>query len=421
MKKRITITTLIFSIFISIAVTFSIVFAIMGVMYSNSLRTIAQSYSNALNNQPNALAGVNAGGLSEKVVQKLNEIDQVARKYYVGEIDDESLVDMAIRGYIVGLGDRHAAYMNEQDFSMSTEENLGHSVGIGINVFYDNTLQGLYVINVNEGEPADVAGIVPGDVIVAVNGKSVAEAGYYGTINTIKQGKVGESFNVTVVRMPDYTVSEEIVLTRKEISIITVKERMLSADVGYIEISEFNRSTSLEFITALDNLKSEGAKKFIFDVRNNPGGDLVGINEVLDYLLPEGPIIRINSKSGNEEVIYSDKHELVAPMVVICNGNTASAAELFTCALMDYDKAVSVGTVTYGKGTMQTVFPLSSGGAFSVSTAYYNPPYSDNYNEKGVFPDVQIELPPELEARFYKMTDKEDVQLMKALEIINDK
>ena len=157
----------------------------------------------------------------------------------------------------------------------------------------------------------------------------------------------------------------------------------------------------------------------MFDVRYNPGGDLESITEILDYLLPEGPIVRIVDADGNEDVRYSDASELDMPMCVLVNSSTASAAELFSSALQDYDKAELVGTVTYGKGTMQTIIRLADNTGLGISYRMYNPPYSDNYEGVGVQPDYVVEMDEGVaDKNIYKITDAEDTQLQKAIELL---
>ena len=170
---------------------------------------------------------------------------------------------------------------------------------------------------------------------------------------------------------------------------------------------------------AIADLTAKGAKSLIFDVRYNPGGALTGIVDTLDYLLPEGPIIRIVDREGNEEVIESDADWLDIPMAVLVNGSTASAAELFTSALQDYEMAVVIGTTTYGKGTMQSVVSLPDGSGISISYRMYNPPYSPNYEGIGITPDITLDLDASLaEKNFYKITDDEDNQLQMAVSIL---
>ena len=190
--------------------------------------------------------------------------------------------------------------------------------------------------------------------------------------------------------------------------------------IGIIKILSFDLGTPAQFKEACETLIEGGATRFVFDVRYNPGGDLTSICSILDYLLPEGPIVHIVDAQGGEEVINSDASELDLPMCVLVNGNTASAAELFSSALQDYDKAELVGTTTYGKGTMQTIIRLSDNTGLGISYRMYNPPYSENYEGVGVKPDVEIEMDESLANKnIYKITDDEDTQLQKAIEILN--
>ena len=209
-------------------------------------------------------------------------------------------------------------------------------------------------------------------------------------------------------------------LSRAVVKTQTVTTRMLDADTAYVRIIEFDIPTTEEFTTAMDALIADGAKRFVFDVRNNPGGNVTAVCGVLDYLLPEGPIIRTYTGSGEENTVNSDAKCLDAPMAVLINGNTASGGELFTAALRDYNKATVIGTTSFGKGTMQTVVPLSNGGALKISTEMYNPPYGENYEGVGITPDKTVELSEEALANFYRLTDEEDVQLMAALDEVRN-
>jgi carboxyl-terminal processing protease len=205
----------------------------------------------------------------------------------------------------------------------------------------------------------------------------------------------------------------------------TVKFRMINGDTGYLRIKEFNQETPNEFIAAMNELESLGAEKYIFDVRYNPGGDLKGVTDTLNYLLPEGPIIRYIYKNSKEEMILSDADEIVAPMAVLMNESTASAAELFCAALKDYEKAVLIGTKTFGKGTMQGIYTLSDRiTALKVSNARYYPPLSDCYDGIGVFPHegMAVNLPDGLlkEKSFEKLEDEEDTQLQAAIKALEE-
>ncbi len=352
---------------------------------------------------------------------KLNAIDEIVRKTYIHEIDEEELEEGLIYGYLYGIGDKYATYLDSEEYERYSEQKNGEQVGLGVSVIYDSTMDGIYVTAVNGDSPAMEAGIRAGDIIYAVDGETVTDRGYYDTIAYIASGEPGDPVTVTVKKGEDYTVTEDYVIVRQVIDSHTVEYELYGGSVGYVSISSFDVPTPDEFIGAMEDLKAQGATSYVFDVRYNSGGALDSIQAILDYLLPDGPIIRIYSRDSGETVLSSDANCVEAPMVVLVNENTASAAELFASALRDYNKAKLVGTTTYGKGTMQTMLPLSpniGGGALSVSTGMYNPPFSDNYEDVGLSPDIEIELPPEQEEIFYMLPLSEDVQFQEAIKTV---
>jgi len=360
--------------------------------------------------------------LSDKVTLKLAELDKKARELYIGEIDNQKLLDSIADGYVKGIGDKYAEYMNAERYAEYQRDNQGRMVGIGVEVIPSEYKGGvLEIVSVTPDSPAEKGGMLVGDYIYAVGDELISSLGYYESIAKVK-GEKGTEVTLTVLRGEDH--SEELALTfiRDEVRTITVKFRMLNRDIGYVKIKEFNQETPNEFLNALNELESLGAEKYIFDVRYNPGGDLQGVTQTLDYLLPEGPIIRFVKKNSSEEVIYSDANEFIAPMAVLINENTASAAELFCSALKDYEKAVLVGVKTFGKGTMQGIYTLSDRiTAFKISNAKYYPPFSDCYDGIGVFPHIDVKLPDELkEKSFDKITDEEDVQLQAAIKALEE-
>jgi carboxyl-terminal processing protease len=218
-------------------------------------------------------------------------------------------------------------------------------------------------------------------------------------------------------------------LTLRKIESYSVSWRMLSEDesIGYIKIEEFNAKTAAQFKHAYDSALAAGAEKLIFDLRDNPGGEINSIADVLDYLLADGgPIAhcryRENSPLASEsESFYADDgHAADLPMAVLCNKNTASAGELFTAALRDYNVATIVGEVTYGKGTMQNIFALPDGTAFTVSVARYDPPYGENYEGVGVIPHISVSLPEDaIKTGSFLLNEAEDTQLQAAIGALN--
>ncbi len=346
----------------------------------------------------------------------LKEIDSIVRENHLNDIDEQALEQGLISGYIYGLDDRYAYYYPPEDMEQYNTENEGKMTGIGVRVIYDNSYGGIYITAVMPNSPALESGLKARDIIVAAEGQLVSEIGYYQAINVIKGGEENSTVNLTVARAPDYETIEEIPVIRREIDNTTVFSEMLDANTAFITITEFNRTTSEEVKVAVDTAISQNqAKRIVFDVRNNPGGDLIGVAGALDYLLPEGPIIHIVSKEGIDSTITSAPGSIEIPMVVLINENTASAGELFCSALKDYGKAVLVGTKTFGKGSMQTIVSLSNGGGISFTTNRYDPPYSENYDGVGVEPDIESHLTDEQSLRFYDLSFDEDPQILDAL------
>jgi carboxyl-terminal processing protease len=210
-------------------------------------------------------------------------------------------------------------------------------------------------------------------------------AGENGTPVTLKVERDGTEQDITVIR-GDYTAYTVIHSLMEE----------NGEKIGYVKIIQFDSITVTQFKNAVEELKASGCEKFIFDLRGNPGGELNSVVAMLDYLLPKGPIVHILDADKNETQVYeSDANEVTGEMIVLADGNTASAGELFTSALRDYEKATIIGTKTYGKGCGQSFHPLSNGGFITVTSFFYNPPFGENYDGIGIYPDIEVELPKE--------------------------
>ncbi|MBQ7921779.1 MAG: S41 family peptidase [Clostridia bacterium] len=361
-----------------------------------------------------------------KLVTKLEEVDYLYRNYYIGEIDDDKLIDMTISGYVAGTGDDYANYYNAEEFQEMLSDLEGEMSGIGINVIYNTDLHVIEVLNVMPDSPALEAGVQSGDLIITVGEdpvEYVEEIGYYAAVAKL-QGKEGTEAIFSVARGEHYEETVDFRITRAKITEQTVMHHVYGPDatVGVIKITGFDSKTPEQFVAAVEDLTGQGCTDLVVDLRYNPGGELSSIVTVLDYILPEGPIIRIFDAQGNEvDSYYSEATELDIPMAVVVNGSTASAAELFTSALRDYEKAVIVGTTTYGKGCMQTTVPLSDASAVSITYRMYNPPYGENYHGVGITPHIEVELAEELQNKnIYKITDEEDNQLAAAVAALKE-
>jgi carboxyl-terminal processing protease len=216
-------------------------------------------------------------------------------------------------------------------------------------------------------------------------------------------------------------VEETKTISRRKITLESVERRMIG-DFGYIKILEFNNASVSQFNDAVNWARNQGAKGIIFDVRNNGGGTLLSVCDMLDLLLPEGPIAyQYNRENGKKTIARSDKSEILLPMTCLINENTASAAELFAAALRDYDKADLIGTNTYGKGVLQTTYKLSDGSGVCITTGYFYPPMSQNFDGVGVSPDYSITLTSSDNSMIEGLDETTDAQLIKAIEVLSGK
>lgn len=396
MKKRFSILTLITAILVSAIiasmVTFSTVFRYSGENSSSS------DFLEEMN--------------------MLRAVDYAYRNNYFGDIDDKKLEKGLIQGYIYGVGDRYGEYMDAERVEEFNVDYGGESVGIGISVVYNSEHDLVEIISVVTDSPAAEAGIMPGDLIYKVGEKDAKELGYEGTINAML-GAEGTEAVFTLKREEQLT---EYSLVRRVVKQENARGRMHSDGItGIIKLEEFDDATFPQFKALIEELTGKGAVRFVFDVRNNSGGELESILSILDTLLPEGPIIRIESKEGTEEVRESDAGCYTFPMAVLVNENTASAAELFAAALKDYEVATLVGKTTYGKGSMQSILPLIDGSALRITYRMYKPPFSDGYDGVGVKPDIDVDMADEYKnVSIYKLTDTEDTQLVRAIEYLNN-
>ena len=362
--------------------------------------------------------------------EKLSEINDLISSYYFGEADAAGLEEATAEGLIAGLGDKYAAYYTAEEYRLRELESSGKIVGIGIQIIWNGAAETLEVVSVLAESPAEEAGIRPGDMIDSVGGEKVSRLGFQNAEKKIR-GTEGTQVSFSVIRdgsrQLEFTVTRAVVSSPSVTSHFYVDPEKGETKVGVIRISGFESTTPEEFSAAVSDLKAGGAVGFVYDLRGNPGGELTSVTSILDTLLPEGPIVRLTDKTGTETTYSSDEAHLDMPCVVLVNGSSASAAELFTAALQDYAKeelisATVMGTKTYGKGTAQTLFRLKDNSAISISTKKYAPPFSDNYEGIGVIPDVTVELSEEAAAiNFYKLDDTTDNQLMEAARALTEK
>lgn len=418
MNKKISLPIFILSILLTVLVVFMATFVGTSEMFREKYGSMVKDLADG--------TGTVIADSDMTSDEKLEIIKSIFTLYSYYDLEDDALMNGALKGLAQGTGDRYAEYYTEEEFSAMMDDSNGDMQGIGISVIHNTDYNVIEIINVFPGSPALEAGLEPGDLITYVgigeNATPVEELGYTNAVMAL-QGTAGTFCEFTVNYGDNYAQIKEYSIERGFVKEQTVTHRICETDktVGIIKILEFDATTPDQFLTAIDDLKANGAEKLIFDVRYNPGGNLTSICEILDFLVPEGPIIRIRDKDGNEETVDSDESEFNMPMAVLCNGSTASAAELFTSALMDYDKAVSVGNVTYGKGSMQTTIPLTDGSGVKLTTKMYFPPFSEGYDGIGITPDIEIDMDESTEGiSIYKITDAQDTQIQRAIRYFNE-
>ena len=349
---------------------------------------------------------------------KLKEIRAYLDYYFVGDLDDQQLLDYAAEGLIAGTGDRWSYYISADEMDSYQEQMNNAYVGIGITIQNNETQDGYSIISITAGSSAEAAGLRPGDELIAVEGENAWELGMTETRNRVR-GETGTFVTITIRRgrtLTDYT------LERKSVALETVTWKLLRDNAALICIKNFDANICKDTIAAIEEALDAGAKSLIFDVRNNPGGYQHELVQLLDYLLPEGPLFRSSSYDGKVNVEYSDSSCLSMPMAVLVNENSYSAAEFFAVALQEYEWAAVIGTGTSGKGYFQNTFYLSDGSAIAISTGEYRTPLDHSLVGVGIVPDIYLNLDDEdYYNQYYGLLAwEDDEQILAALEAVKE-
>ena len=379
----------------------------------------------------------------DQISAKMRYIQDIIDRYFLFEEDPEAVEDGIYTGLMYGLGDPYSVYYNEENYASLLEDTSGEYCGIGAMVQQDLTTGIMTVVKVFEGSPALEAGMLPGDVIYEVDGENVTGRELDLVVNENIRGEEGTQVTVTVLRGE---TAEEVELTmeRRQVEVTTVESQMLDEKTGYIYVMQFEMVTGGQFKEAVDRLEDQGMEQLIVDLRGNPGGVLDAAVEMLAYILPEdrmdGMLIYTADKDGKGDRYFcrdgkivmesdsgyvtagypmEDGHQLDLPLAVLVNGSSASAAEVFTGAVMDYDAGIVVGTQTFGKGIVQSLVPLGDGTAVKLTTAHYYTPSGFDLHGEGLTPDVIVDLDEELKTQAVVELD-EDNQVQAAIEALED-
>lgn len=354
----------------------------------------------------------------KKVDEKIGQIEEVINQNYLNEVDEEEIEAGIYKGMISGLGDPYAAYYTQDELKALRESTSGAYQGIGAKLSQDPDSGAIQVVTCFEGTPAQKAGLLPGDILYTVNGTEVTGKDLTDVVSMIKTAE-GDQVHIQVARdgEKDYL---DFDVERSEVSVPTVAYKMMDNKIGYVAISEFDEVTAKQFQDALADLDEQGMEKLIIDLRNNLGGLLDTCCEMLRQILPEGRIVYTEDKDGNQEEYNCDgAHAFKKPLVVLVNGYSASAAEIFSGAVKDYGIGTLVGTKTFGKGIVQRIVGLQDGTAVKLTISKYFTPNGTDIHQKGIEPDVTVELDESLKNKV-TITEEEDNQLQKAISILQE-
>lgn len=349
---------------------------------------------------------------NDEVSAKVEQLSNVLRTYYYEDVDDEEIRNGIYYGVMESVKDPYTCYYTKEEMEAMSQNLQGTYKGVGL-YLSENPEGGYPVTNGSiPGSPADVDEISIGDNLIKVDGADV-----YGMTLTdvvaLVRGEEGSSVTLTLRNdSGDY----EVTLVRKELETETVKYELFDNNVAYIIITEFDEVTKKQFKEAMEKLRSDNAEGLILDLRGNPGGNVDAVVEVAGELLPEGIVVYMEDKNG-ERVDYTcdGEHEIDIPVVVLVDGSSASAAEILSGAIKDYEKGTLVGTKTYGKGVVQSVISLKDGSAVKVTTSKYYTPNGYNIHKVGIEPDVEVKF----DASVY-LKDKTDTQLEEAKKIMDE-
>lgn len=336
------------------------------------------------------LQHINEGIISSDTETKLSYLKKLIDETYLHDVKEKDLNEGIYKGYVEGLGDQYSAYYDKKETKELTESLDGSFSGIGAVMTQDASSGVITITRVYDDSPAKKAGIKTGDILYRVEEKTVTGKDMDKVVSWIK-GKKGTKVNLTLLRGTN-SDKIKVTATRDVINVETVKYKVLENQIGYISISEFDSVTGAQFAKALKQLQKKNIEGLVVDLRNNPGGSLSTVCDILDSILPKGLIVYTKDKNGKKEEYTSDeKHRLNLPMSVLVNGQSASASEIFAGAVQDYGKAEIIGTQTYGKGVVQNLFDLKDGTCVKLTTSEYFTPKGRNIDGKGITPDVKIE------------------------------
>lgn len=357
--------------------------------------------------------------LSQEVQDKIELLYTLVESNYYEDVDEEELVNGIYHGMLDGVGDPYSVYYTEQEYEDLMISTSGNYEGIGALLAQDPDNMVVTISRVYDNSPAKKSGLKAGDTIVMVNDIEATSMELSQLVSHIR-GEEGTTVHLKIYREgeSDYL---EFDVERAQVDIPSVESQMLTDDIGYIQVLEFSENTPEQFDDAIENLQSQGMKKMIIDLRDNGGGTVESCRQMLDVILPEGVVVYTEDKYGQRQNYYSEGDSyLDMPIVVLVNGNSASASEIFAGAIRDFDYGTLIGTKTFGKGIVQGVRPLSDGSAVKLTIAKYFTPNGDYIHGVGIDPDIELEYEYTGDEESDEYDYMADNQVVKAIEVLNE-
>lgn len=351
-------------------------------------------------------------------VGKLWALERLLNSHFIGETDPQAMKDAAAAAMVDSLGDRWSHYQTAEEFEAYKDTMSNSFVGVGITIQAREDNQGLDIVEVTQGGPAKEAGILPGDVLIKVDGTAITGMDV-SDVSALVKGEENSYVNLTLLRGEQELTFK---VQRRRIQVVVAAGQMLEDGIGLITIANFDERCAQETIAAIEQLRQQGATALIFDVRNNPGGYKDEMVQVLDYLLPEGPLFRTVDYRGKEALDTSDAKCLDIPMAVVVNLHSYSAAEFFAAALREYDAAVLTGEKTFGKGYFQNTYEMTDGSAVTLSVGKYFTPKGVSLAGVGLTPDVEVAVDEETSIAILSgtLSPQEDPQIQAAVNALKE-
>lgn len=360
---------------------------------------------------------VGSGFMTKHGVEKVNLLSDVIDQYYYKDITDEEKMEGIYKGLMSSTNDKYTDYYSPKEFKDLMVTMEGDYGGIGATLSQDKATKEVSVVEVYEGSPAARAGLERGDIVISVDGHLGTDESLDDFVQRIR-GEEGTSIEMVYKRGDQ---EKTIEITREEVIVPSVSHRMLDDKIGYIRISSFVNGTQKDFEDALADLQSQGMQGIVFDMRDNGGGMVDSVVAILDDILPAGTVVYTMDKSGKREDYTSDDAKKIdIPVTVLVNENTASAAEIFTGAIRDFNYGTIIGTNTFGKGIVQSTVPLSDGSAVKITVATYYTPSGECIHEKGIKPDIELEF-SYADENPTEYDELKDNQVQKAMEVLGEK